>query len=78
MMEYIVLVYLSHEDSKGLFEGKSKTAMTNSLKVIQIFLVKEKKKKISPDIRSGSHQIIAILKDLQENAIAIRKTKRKS
>lgn len=43
MMEYIVLVYLSHEDSKGLFEGKSKTAMTNSLKVIQIFLVKEKK-----------------------------------
>lgn len=42
MMAYVVPVYLSHEDSKGLFEGKSKKAMTNSLKVIQIFLFKEK------------------------------------
>jgi len=64
MMEYLTLVYLSHEDSKGLFEGKSKKATTNSLKVIQMFLLQEKKNKISPEIRSGSHQITAILKDL--------------
>lgn len=61
MIVYIILVYLSHKDSQGLFEGKSKMATTNSLKVIQIFLLKEKKKK-SPEIRSASHQIIAILK----------------
>lgn len=46
MIVYIILVYLSHKDSQGLFEGKSKMATTNSLKVIQIFLLKEKKKKV--------------------------------
>lgn len=47
MMEYIIPVYLSYEDSRGLFEGKSKKAMTNSLEVIQIFLLKGEKKKKS-------------------------------
>lgn len=45
MMEYIILVYLSHKDSKGLSEGKCKKAMTNALKVTQIFWLEEKQNK---------------------------------
>lgn len=44
MMEYIILVYLSLEDSKGLSEGKCKKAMTNALKVTQIFFAWRKTK----------------------------------
>lgn len=60
MMEYIIPVHLSYEDSKGLFKGKSKFIRSNT----GIFTQRKKPNTISLEIRRGSHQIIAILQNL--------------
>lgn len=73
-MEYIILVYLCHEDSKSL-SGESK-AMTNYLKVT--VLLKEKTKKSDVKLEAEVIKKLPFLIYLEENATAIGETNRKN
>lgn len=73
MMEYIILVYLGHEDSKsfwGEIQGCDKLLNSNSFA--------EREKKMDVKIEAEVIKTLPFLICLEENAIAFEETNRKT